>query len=137
MLLSPLFPSIQPESRCLTDVDWPWMGRVEPLDVLLVAHCPLAWCNIVAVLVPIFDLFELYPWESGVVLLAAGVGLFELHPAACDSVSNVRFHIVVEVLELVNEVLRVVFVAFVWYWLVVCGIGAAAARVWAKVKVIG
>ena len=114
MLHSPqLFSSIQPESRCLTDVDWPLMGRVEPLDVLLVAHCPPACCNIVAVLVPISDLFELYPWESGVALLAVGVGLFELHPAAFDSVSNVRFHIVVEVLELVNEVLRLVFVAFV------------------------
>ena len=87
---------------------------------------------------PFSDLFELYPWESGVVLLATGVGLFEFHPAACDSVSDVRFHIVVEVLELVNEILRVVFVAFVWYGLfVVSGIGVAVARVLAHVKVPG
>ena len=66
---------------------------------------------------------------------ATGVGLFELHPAACDSLSNVRFHIVVEVLELVDEVLWVVFVAFVWYGFVVGGVGIAAARFWAHVKV--
>ncbi len=111
------------------------MGRKEPIDVLLVAHCPFARRNVVAVLMPFSDLIELYQWEFSVVLLTTCVGLFELHPAACDSVSNVRFHIVVEVLELVNEVLRVVFVAFVRYGFVFSGIGVAAVRFWAHAKV--
>ncbi len=116
MLPSPKhFASIQPESRCLADVDWLWMGRVEPLDVRLITDCLFVWLNIITVLAPISDLFELYPWESGVVLLVTGVGLFELHPSACDSVSNVRFHMVFEILELVNAVLWEAFIAFVWY----------------------
>ncbi len=61
------FASIQPESRCLADVDLLWVVSVEPLDVLLVVHCSFTWCNVVAILGPISDLFELYPWKSGVV----------------------------------------------------------------------
>ena len=97
-----VYPTRSCSLSVLVDVDWLWMGRVEPLDVFLFAHCPFAWC----VLIPISDLIELYPWKLGVVLLAAGVGLFELHPSVCDSVSNVHFHIVFEVLKLVNAVLR-------------------------------
>ena len=77
---------------------------------------------------------SIYPWELGIVILFTGVGLFELRSAACDSVYG---HKVVEVLELVNEVLRVVFVAFVRYRFVIGRIDVAAARVWALVEVPG
>jgi hypothetical protein len=80
---------------------------------------------------------SIYPWELGIVILFTGVGLFELRSAACDSVSNVYGHKVVEVLELVNEVLRVVFVAFVRYRFVIGRVGVAAVRVWAYVEVLG
>ena len=66
---------------------------------------------------------------------SVGVGLFELHSTACDSVSNVRDHGIVEVLELVNGVLWVAFVAFAHYRFVIGRIGVAAARVWALVEV--
>jgi hypothetical protein len=79
----------------------------EPPDVFGVAHCPFAWCNVVVILVPVPDLVELYPWESGVVFLAASVGFVELHPATCDSISDVPLRIVVVILELVNAELRV------------------------------
>ena len=81
--------------------------------------------------------YSFYPWELGIVVLFTGVGLFELRSAACDSVSNVYGHKVVEVLELVNEVLRVVFVAFVRYRFVIGRVGVAAVRVWAYVEVPG
>ena len=127
--------SIQPVSRCFTNVDRLWIGRQVTLGVLLVAHGLLAWRNVVVVQMPFSDLFELYPWELGIVVLFTGVGLFELHCAAwelgivvlcagvglvklhlssCDLVPDVRSHDVVEVLELVNEVLWIVFVSFVF-----------------------
>ena len=43
--------------------------------------------------------------------LAASVGFVELHPATCDSISDVRLRIVVVILELVNAELRVAGVA--------------------------
>ena len=113
------------------------MGRQVPLGVLRVAHGPFAWRHVVVVLIPISDVFELYPWELGIVVLCIGVGLFELHSSACDSVSNVYGHTVAEVLELVNGVLWVAFVAFVLYGFVIGRIGVDAAQVWTHVEVPG
>jgi hypothetical protein len=79
---------------------------------------------------------SIYPWELGVAILIAGVGLFLLHQTICDSVSDVYTHIVFGILELVNEILRVVFIAYVLYRFAVCGIGAFTTCVWAKVKVV-
>ena len=42
-----------------------------------------------------------------------------------------------EVLELVDEILRVVFIAYVWYWFVVNGVGSLTTCVRAKVEEIG
>ena len=69
-------------------------------------------------------------------LLATGIGLVELHPATCDSISDVRLRIVVGVLELVDVVLRVVNVARIWYSFVIGGVGSTTACVRAKVGVI-
>ena len=112
------------------------MDGVELLFVLFVAHCPLAWWDVVAVLGPFSVRNEFYPWELGVAILIAGVGLFQLHQTTCDSVSDVYTQIVFDILELVDEILRVVFIAYVWYRFAICGIGAFTTRVWAKVKVV-
>ena len=71
-----LVSSTQPVSHCFADVDWLWMGRQIPLGILRVVHGPFAWRYVVLVLIPIPDVFELYPWELGVVELCTGVGLF-------------------------------------------------------------
>ena len=109
------------------------MYGVEPLSVLFAAHCPLAWWDVVAVLGPFSVRNEFYPWELGVAILIAGVGLFQLHQATCDSVSDVYTQIVFGILELVDEILRVVFIAYDWYRFAGCGIGAFTACVWAEV----
>jgi hypothetical protein len=112
------------------------MYGVEPLSVLFAAHCPLAWWDVVAVLGPFSVRNEFYPWELGEAILIAGVGLFQLHQDTCDSVSDIYTQIVFGILELVDEILWIPFVAYVRYRFVVCGIGAFTTRVWAKVKVV-
>jgi hypothetical protein len=55
----------------------------------------------------------------------------------CFDYISVRAHEVVEVLELVNEVLWIVFVLFILYGFVIGRIGVAATYVWAHVEVPG
>jgi hypothetical protein len=76
--------------------------------------------------VPFSDNFELYLWEVGIVVLCAGVGLVKLHPSSNDSVSDVHAHDVVQVLELVNEVLWVVFFSFVRHGVAIGRVRVAA-----------
>ena len=68
-------------------------------------------------------------------VLIAGVGLFKLHQTTCDSVLYVYIQIV-GIIELVDEILRVLLIAYVWYGFVVCRIGPLTARVWTKVEVV-
>ena len=60
--------------------------------------------------------------QLGIVVFCAGVGLAELHLSSCDSVPDVHDHGVVEVLELINEVLWIVFVSFVRHGLLSAGL---------------
>ncbi len=106
----------------------------EPLDILFVAHGPFVWWNVVVVLPPVSDLVELYPWKSGIVFLAPGVGLLEFEPTARDSVPYVRLRVVGVVPELVNCVLRVVLIAFFWHGFIIGGVGSLTAWVRAKVE---
>ena len=120
----------------MTDVDWYWMDGVEPLSVLFIAHRPFAWWDVVVILAPCSVRNEFYPWELVIVVLVAGVGLFKLHQTTCDAVLHVYIQIV-GIVELVDEILRVLFVAFGrWYRFVVFWIGTFTARVWAKVIVV-
>ncbi len=120
----------------MADVDWHWVDGVEPLSILFIAHCPFGWGDVIVILTPFSVWNEIYPWELVVVVLIAGVGLFKLHQTNCDAVLYVYIQIV-GIIELVDEELRISFVAFGrWYRLVVFWIGAFTARVWAEVEVV-
>ena len=112
------------------------MDGVEPPSVLWVAHCPFAWWDVVVILGPISVRDEFYPWELGVVVLVSGVGLSKLHQTTCNSVLYVYIQ-VVGIVELVDEILWVVFIAYVWYRFVISGVGSLTVCVRTEVEEVG